>query len=246
LYENLVIITSDGGDRQYITALDAATGDTVWEQDRPPIREADPDNRKAFSTPLIIQVEGRPQAVIPGAQWFVAYDPASGVELWRIDHGPGFSNVARPAFDGRLLLLNTGFGKPQLWAVRPDGSGDVSDSHVAWRETQQIPAMSSPAVSEGRIYLVSDGGVASCLDAESGKTLWRERMPGKYSASPLVGAGRVYFSSHEGRTTIVADSAKYEVLAENELDGMLMASPAAVQGDLILRTDSSLYRVTGR
>ncbi len=247
VHGDVLIITSDGGDRQYITALDLKTGDTVWEKDRPPIREDDPDQRKAFATPLVIEVEGRAQAVIPGAQWFIAYDPASGDEIWRIDHGRGFSNVARPAYDGRFLFLNTGFGKPQLWAVRPDGSGDVSETHVAWRETQQIPAMSSPAVSGGRIYVISDGGVATCFNAETGKTLWRERVPGKYSASPLVGAGRVYFSSHEGRTTVVADAAEFELLAENELDGMLMASPAVAEGDLVLRTDSHLYRIgTGR
>ena len=243
VYGDLLIVTSDGGDRQYITALSLATGDTVWEKDRPPIREDNPDQRKAFATPLVIEFQGRPQAVIPGAQWFVAYDPVSGDELWRIDHGRGFSNVARPAFDGRLLFLNTGFGKPQLWAVRPDGSGDVTSTHVAWRETQQIPAMSSPALSEGRIYLISDGGVATCLDAETGETVWRERVPGKYSSSPLVGAGRVYFSSHEGRTTVVADDQEFNVLAENELDGMLMASPATLSDDLILRTDSHLYRI---
>jgi len=243
VHGNVLIVASDGGDRQYITALDLETGDTVWEKDRPPIRADDPDNRKAFSTPLVINVDGRAQLVAPGAQWFVAYDPASGEEIWRIDHGRGFSNVARPAFDGRLLFLNTGFGKPQLWAVRPDGSGDVSDTHVAWREAQQVPAMSSPVVSGGRIYLISDGGVASCLDAETGDLIWRERIPGKYSASPLAGAGRVYFSSHEGRTTVIADSSEFEVLARNDLDGMLMASPAAVEGDLVLRTDSHLYRI---
>jgi len=213
---------------------------------RPPIREENPDQRKAFATPLVIEVDGRAQAVIPGAQWFVAYDPVSGDEIWRLDHGRGFSNVARPVYDGRFLFLNTGFGKPQLWAVRPDGSGDVTETHVAWREAQQIPAMSSPVVSDGRIYVISDGGVATCFDAETGKTLWRERVPGKYSASPLVGAGRVYFSSHEGRTTVVADAAEFEKLAENELDGMLMASPAVAAGDLVLRTDSHLYRITGR
>jgi outer membrane protein assembly factor BamB len=243
LHENALIITSDGGDRQYITALDPATGETVWEKDRPPIRSSDPDQRKAFSTPLVIEVDGRAQVVIPGAQWFIAYDPTSGDELWRVDHGSGFSNVARPVFDGKLLFLNTGFGRPQLWAVRPDGSGDVSDTHVAWRERQQIPAMTSPVVSDGRIYLISDGGVASCLDAETGETLWLERVPGKYSASPLVGDGRVYFFSHEGRTTVVADKADFEVLARNDLDGMLMASPAAVAGDFLLRTDTSLYRI---
>jgi outer membrane protein assembly factor BamB len=246
LYGNLLIVPNDGIDRQYIAALDAATGETVWEQDRPAIREENTDHHKAFSTPLLIDFNGRSQAVIPGAQWFVAYDPLSGDELWRVDHGPGFSNVARPVFNGKLLFLNTGLGKAQLWAVRPDGVGDVSETHVVWRETRQVPAMSSPVLSHGRIYMVTDGGVASCLDAETGKTLWRERMPGKYSASPLAGPGRVYFLSHEGRTTVIADSEEFKVLARNDLDGMLMASPAAVDGDLVLRTDSSLYRVSGR
>jgi outer membrane protein assembly factor BamB len=243
VHGDVLLITSDGGDRQYISALDLKTGETVWEKDRPPLREDNPDQRKAFSTPLVIEVAGRAQAVIPGAQWFVAYDPASGEEIWRIDHGRGFSNVSRPVFDGRLLFLNTGFGKPQLWAIRPDGSGDVSDTHVVWREAQQIPAMSSPALSGGRIYVVSDGGVASCLNSETGDLLWRERIPGKYSSSPLVGAGKVYFSSHEGRTTVIADGPEFEVLAKNDLDGMLMASPAAVEGDLLMRTDTSLYRI---
>lgn len=241
-----VIITSDGGDRQFITALDPATGDTVWETSRPPIREPDPDQRKAFATPLVIEAAERTQAVIPGAQWFIAYDPATGQEIWRVDHGRGFSNVARPVFDGERVFLNTGFGKPQLWAVRPDGAGDVSETHVAWRESQQIPAMSSPVCGEGRLYFISDGGVASCLDAATGQTVWRERIAGKYSASPLLGAGRVYFLSHEGRTTVVAASGEFQLLARNDLDGMLMASPAVLGSDLVLRTDSHLYRVAAK
>jgi outer membrane protein assembly factor BamB len=244
-YNDLLIVPSDGGDRQYITALNVETGDTVWEKDRPPIRESNPDQKKAFTTPLVINVNGRDQAVIPGAQWFVAYDPTSGDEIWRIDHGRGFSNVARPVFDGQFLYLNTGFGKPQLWAVRADGVGDVSETHVAWRQSQQIPAMSSPVVSQGRVYVISDAGVASCLDAETGKEIWRERVPGKYSASPLAGTGRIYFLSQEGRTTVVADAPKFEVLAESDLDGMLMASPAVANGDLVLRTDTHLYLIGG-
>jgi len=245
LYGKLLIIPNDGADSQYVVALDAATGQTVWKQNRPPIRAENTDQHKAFSTPLIIDVNGLPQAVIPGAQWFVAYEPSTGKELWRIDHGPGFSNVARPVFDCNLLFLNTGLGKAQLWAVRPDGVGDVSYTHVAWRETRQVPAMSSPAISEGRIYMVTDGGVVSCLDAKTGNAFWRERMPGKYSASPVVGAGRVYFWSHEGRTTVIADSEEFKVLAKNDLDGMIMASPAVVSGDIVLRSDTSLYRISG-
>jgi outer membrane protein assembly factor BamB len=129
--------------------------------------------------------------------------------------------------------------------VRPDGVGDVGATHVAWRQSQQVPTMSSPAVSQGRLYLVTEGGVASCLDAKTGDTVWRKRLGGNYSASPLVGAGRVYFCSQEGRTTVLRDGPAFELLAENELDGMLMASPAAVDGDLLLRTDTHLYRIGG-
>ena len=241
VYKNLVILTCDGGDKQFIEALDLATGDTVWRKDRPPIREENPDLRKAYSTPLVFTANGRDQMVVPGSQWFVCYDPATGDELWRVDHGAGFSNVPRPIFDGERLYLNTGFTKAQLWAVRVDGTGDVSKSHVVWRNSQQMPTMPSPVMADGLIFSISDGGVATCLDAATGKELWRERVPGKYSASPLLGAGRVYFSSHEGRTTVIAASNKFKVLAKNALNGMIMASPAAVGGDLILRTDSHLY-----
>jgi outer membrane protein assembly factor BamB len=244
VHDNLVILTCDGADIQFIAALDLATGDPVWQTDRPPIRETNPDMRKAYCTPLVIEAAGRVQVVIPGPQWFVAYDPANGEELWRIDHGSGFSMASRPIFDGSMLYLDTGFGRPQLWAVRPDGSGDVTETHVEWRQTQQVPAMSSPVMADGRIFLISDGGVASCLDATTGEVVWRERVAGQYSASPLLGAGCVYFSNHDGRTTVVAATDEFKVLAENDLDGRLMASPAVAEGDLVLRTDTHLYRIT--
>jgi outer membrane protein assembly factor BamB len=244
IYHGLAIITCDGGDKQYIAALDLKTGEPRWRVDRPPMRNDNPDLRKAYSTPLVYSFGGRDQMVIPGAQWFISYDPATGDELWRVDHGSGFSNVPAPIFENGTTYLDTGFGKAQLWAVRVDGSGDVTDTHVLWRHLQQMPTMPSPVISGGRVFVISDGGVASCLGAETGEVLWRERVPGQYSASPLLGAGRVYFCSHEGRTTVIAASDKFEKLAENQLDGKLMASPAAVEGDLILRTDTHLYRIS--
>jgi outer membrane protein assembly factor BamB len=129
-----------------------------------------------------------------------------------------------------------------LWAVKTGGSGELDDSYVVWRQKAQIGAKASPALSGGRIYEVSDTGVASCLDAATGEPLWRERMPGNYSASPLVGDGRVYFQSQEGRTTVVRDGPKFEVLSKNDVDGMQMASLAAADGDVILRTETHLYR----
>lgn len=246
VYKNLVIITCDGGDRQFIAALDMASGEPVWTRDRPPLRESNPDLRKAYCTPLLITAGGRDQLVIPGAQWFVSYDPASGEELWRLDHGAGFSNVPRPIFDGEKVYLDTGFGKGQLWALTVDGVGEIGDEFVKWKVKQQMPTMPSPVMADGRIYIISDGGVATCLNATDGKVVWRERVPGQYSASAMLGAGRVYFCSHEGNTTVIAASDKFEVLAENHLDGKLMASPAAVDGDLILRTDTHLYRISGK
>ncbi len=244
VHNGLVILTCDGGDKQFIVALDLKTGDTVWQVDRPPIRIEDPDLRKAYCTPLVYEAGGRVQMVIPGAQWFIAYDPATGEEIWRIDHGSGYSNVPRPVFDGEKVYLDTGFNKAQMWAVRVDGAGDVTDTHVAWRQTQQMPTMPSPVAGAGRLFVISDGGVASCLDAATGNPVWRERVGGQFSASPLLGSGRVYFCNHEGRTTVVTAGDMFEVLAENDLDGRLMASPAVADGDFILRTDTHLYRIT--
>jgi outer membrane protein assembly factor BamB len=245
VYQNLVILTCDGGDQQFIAALDTKTGDEVWRKDRPPIRIDNPDMKKAYCTPLIIRVGDRDQVVIPGSQWFIAYEPLTGEEMWRVDHGGGFSNVPAPIFDGQNVYLDTGFGKAQLWAIRVDRTAEGSEPEVLWRHQQQMPTMPSPVVdaAAGRIFVISDGGVASNLDTATGKPVWRERVPGQYSASALLGAGRVYFCSHEGRTTVVAASDEFEVLAENQLDGKLMASPAVIDGNFVLRTDTHLYRI---
>ncbi|MBX3425151.1 MAG: PQQ-like beta-propeller repeat protein [Pirellulales bacterium] len=243
LHEGLLILTCDGGDRQFIAALDAATGESRWETSRPPLRTAEGDMRKAFSTPLAIEVAGRTQLVIPGAQWFAAYDPATGKELWRVDHGSGFSNVPRPVYDGRRAYLTTGFVRPELLAVRPDGSGDVTCTHVEWRFAGQVPTQPSPVLIDGRLLMVSDNGVATCIDAATGEQIWRKRIAGNYSASPLVAAGRVYFCNREGTTTVLDGGPEFRVLAKNELDGAIMASPAVVHEDLLLRTETHLYRI---
>lgn len=243
LFEDLLILTCDGMYSQYLVALDIADGQTVWRTERPPLRTDEPEYRKAFCTPLVIDVHGEQQLVVPGAQWFVAYEPRSGKEVWRIDHGSGFSNVPRPVFDGQHLYLCTGFGSMQLWAVRPDGRGDVTDSHVDWKLTKQIPRMPSPVVFGQRLYTVSDSGIAQGFDTTSGKRVWKERIGGKFSASPLLADRHLYLCSHEGLTTVIAAGDEYRVLAENQLDGRLMASPVVVGDDLLLRTDTHLYRI---
>src|SRR5262249_13315500 len=140
----LVIVPCDGADQQFVVGLDIQTGKTAWKTPRPAIDDTNGIHRRAFSTPLMIEHAGRKQAIIPGAQWVVAYDPATGTELWRISFGDGHAIIPRPVFHKGLAYICTGYPKPQLWAVRVDGSGDVTQSHVAWKYDKQIPEIASP------------------------------------------------------------------------------------------------------
>lgn len=241
--DDLLILTCDGRQKQFIAALNTADGSLAWRTERPPIRQENPEFRKSYSTPLLINFAGEDQLVIPGAQWCIAYEPRTGKEIWRVDHGRGFSLSGRPVFDGKHVYFCNGFAGDQLWAIRPDGRGDVTESHVTWKVSKQIPNMSSPLIVGERIYTVSDGGIAQCFDTATGKGLWKKRVPGKYSASPLLADQRIYLCSHEGRTTVIAPGDEFEELAENQLDGQLMASPVVADGDLLLRTESHLYRI---
>jgi outer membrane protein assembly factor BamB len=244
LFEDVLILVCDGVHAQFVTALDKKTGETVWKTPRPEIRNTDGEHRKAFSTPLLIHHEGQPQLVSIGAQWLVSYDPRSGKEIWRVDHGAGFSNVARPVYANGVVYVSTGFGKPQLWAVRVDGTGDVSDTHVLWKESSQIPAKPSPLLVDGRIYVLSDSGILTCVDAKDGKSQWRERIGGNYSASPALIGKQIYLMSHEGTVTVCSPGGEYKELAKFELEKQIMASPA-VDGDaIIVRVGGTLSRVS--
>lgn len=242
-----LILICDGVDQQYVTALDKRSGETLWKTDRPAMRAPKGDQKKAYCTPLsILDKKGRQQLICMGSQWLVSYDPESGRERWRLDHGNGFSVVPRPVYDpaSGLVFFATGYGKPQLWAVDPTGEGDITGSSlVAWKETKRGPAKPSPLVVGGEVYVIEDGGIASCLDAATGTAHWSERTGGNYSASPLYADGKIYFCSQEGKVTVVAPGKTWRVLAENQLDGQIMASPVALDGTLLIRSDTALYRI---
>ena len=243
IYKDLIVLVCDGIDQQFVTALNKHTGETVWRVDRPPIRIEDGQRRKAYSTPLIVHCDGRDQLVIPGAQWVVSYEPETGKEIWRVDHGDGFSNVPRPVCGHGMVYICTGFGHPQLWAIRVDGKGDVTSTHVVWKQKSQIPTKPSPVLVDDLLFIIGDTGIASCFDAISGKPHWKERIGGNHSASPLYACGRVYFFSHEGAISVVKASDKFSQLATSHLEGQIMASPAVLGSALILRSDSKLYRI---
>jgi outer membrane protein assembly factor BamB len=245
IWNNLLVLPCDGLDVQYIAALDRFTGRVVWKTDRTGANNPNPDFRKAYSTPLVIDHQGQPQLISAGADRLYAYDPATGDELWWVDYN-GFSVVPRPVFAHGLLYVVTNYGRPALSVVRPGTSGDLTASNVVWSTTQQVPASPSLLVVDDLLYMVSNRGVATCLDARTGEEVWTERLGGNFSASPLYAAGRIYFWSEEGTTTVIRPGRTFELLAENQLDGAFMATPAALAGALIVRTDTHLYRIGTR
>ena len=247
LWGSLVILTFDGMDVQYLTALDKATGKTVWKTRRTTdFGTLDGERRKAFSTPAIVEAGGRRQLISAGAGAAMAYDPLTGKELWKVRYPGGFSNVSRPLLAGGLVLVNSGFPRPKLLAVRPDGTGDVTDSHVAWELGTIIPIKPSLVLVDGRVYIVSDRGMATCVEATSGKKLWSKGIGKRFSATPLAAPGRIYFFDETSTTTVIEPGPQFRQLAVNELDDGCMASPAAAGRALFVRTRTALYRIEDR
>lgn len=251
LFENLVLLTMDGIDVQYVVALDRDTGKTIWKTDRTAEwndldksgrPKNDGDLRKSYSTALVVRHEGKDVLLSVGAKAIYGYDPRTGQELWKAPHlcqGCG----ARPVYDNGLAFFPTGFGNTEILAVRPGGSDDISKSHVVWRTVRGMPRLSSPVVVDGRLYANSDVGVVTCLDATSGDEIWKQRIGGEHAASLLYGDGRLYAFSQNGPASVFQAGPRFKLLATNKLDAGCMASPIALGKALIVRTKSHLYRI---
>jgi outer membrane protein assembly factor BamB len=251
MFENLLILTMDGANLQYHVALNKKTGKTVWKTDRsavwgdenvPGQMARDGDLRKAHSTPLIVTAAGKPQMLSAGAKAAYGYDPRTGRELWKVQY-PDFSVAPRPVFDGGLAFITTGLTKKELWAVKTDGHGDVTDTGVAWKLKKGVGKYASPILVDGLIYTASDESFITCVEAATGQTVWTERVGGKYAASPIYADGRLYFCSQDGTTLVLKPGRTLEVLATNTLASGFMASPAVSGKALFLRTKTHLNRI---
>ena len=238
LYHDLLIVNCDGYDQAYVVALDTKTGTPRWKTSR-----RRPWSQ-AYSTPLVVRSGDRDLLISVGAFRTVAYDPLTGGEVWQVSYGDGFSNVPRPVAGHGLVYLATGFQQPSLMAVRLGGAGDVTKTHVAWTLSRGAPHTPSPVLAGDELYVVTDTGVASCVDARTGRVLWQQRMTGNFSASPVAADGRVYFQSEEGETTVIAAGPVFRRLAVNALDGAMLASLAVSGGAIFIRTDTHLYRIS--
>jgi outer membrane protein assembly factor BamB len=237
---DLLILNCDGFDQAFVVALDKRTGKTRWRVDR---REP---HSQAYSTPLLMHASGRDQLVSVGAFTASAYDPQNGKEIWRVSYPDGFSNVPRPVYGAGLVFIATGFNQPALLAVRPDGKGDITRSGVAWTLSRGAPLTPSPVIVGDELYVISDNGIASCLDARTGAVRWQQRLGNGFSASPVAADGRIYFLDEDGRTTVVKAGTSGERLTVNALDGPALASIGVAQQSLFIRTASSLYRIAAR
>jgi outer membrane protein assembly factor BamB len=246
LWRDLLILVRDGRDAQYVAALDKHTGRTVWKTDRPPIDTSRGDLKKCFSTPLLVASEKGEQLISTGARWLVSYDPNTGKELWRLRHGEGFSNGSCPVFSHGRVIFGTGCMKAHFLAVNVDYAGEIPATNVAWRITQQVPVMSSPVSCGDEVYWVSDEGMGSCADARTGEIFWQKRVGGRTFASPLNAEGRVYFFGQDGKTAVIRAGRQFEKLAENQVQGVVVATPAIVDDAIYLRTDTHLYRIQNR
>lgn len=238
MWGDLLIINCDGADQAYVVALDKKTGKVRWKTPRRQPWD------QAYTTPLVIRVGDRDQIVSVGAYRAAAYDPQTGREIWRVSYADGFSNVPRPVYGHGLVYIATGFQQPSLVAVRADGTGDVTRTHIAWTLRRGAPFTPSPLLAGDELYIVSDIGIGTCVDAKTGEIRWQQRLGGNYSASPVFADGRIYFLSEEGVATVLAPGKEFRRLATNSLDGGALASMAVSSGSIFIRTDRHLYRIS--
>ena len=236
LFEDLLIFSCDGFDVQFVVALDAATGKIRWKTARG-------KGNQAYTTPLLIEVNGKPQVISPGAHRAYAYDPRTGKELWYIEYGDGFSNVPAAVYAHGLVYICSGFFQPVLMAVRPDGRGNVTKTHVAWSYPRAVPLTPSPVVEGDELYMVSDNGIGTCLKAKSGEVIWQRRLGGGHSASPIAANGRIYFLNEEGETLVLASGTEYRELARNAIGERTLATLAVSGKAIYLRGEHNLYRI---
>ncbi len=238
LVDDKLIFSCDGSDQQFIVALDRNTGKVAWKTDR----RTDADKGFSFTTPMHIVVDNRSMVISPGSDWVCALDPANGHEIWRAKYD-GYSVIPRPIYGHGLVFISTSFDAPMVFAIRPNGQGDVTDTHIAWTLRKGAPHTPSMLLVKDAVYMVSDRGVASCVDAKTGETHWRERLGGNYSASPIHAGDKIYFQSEEGVGTVVRAAKTFEKLAENDLGERTLASYAIADGSIFIRSEKHLYRI---
>ena len=244
IYNNFLIFNVDGRDVQYVIALNKETGETAWKTNRSvDFSDVQVNQRKAYGTPFIIPRGNTNQMVSIGAKGVYSYDPENGKELWKAEHR-GWSIAPRPVYGEGLVFTMIDRDRPEMWAIKPNGSGNITETHIQWKETKRMPPRASPIIIKGLLFVVDRNGYISCIEAKSGKSIWQKRMKGRFSASPILANNLIYFFNEDTVCTIIKPTRELEIVAENKLsDDKLMATPAFDENSIYIRTEKKLTRI---
>lgn len=253
IYKNMLILHFEGVDVRYIVALDKANGKLIWKTDRPeePYKALDEIGRKAYITPIILNVKGRDMLISNGSAICIAYDPNNGKEIWRVVDGAE-STISMPFADKGVVYWYAGFRLDgagikytDLLAVNPDGSGDITSTNILWRkrDDQSKNQLLSPVIKDGLIYTVNTRNILMCIDAETGKEIWSKHVTADFNASPVYVNGNIWFFSVKGEVVIIKAGREYELIAQNQMDSGIWATPAILRNSVIMRTEKYLYRI---
>jgi outer membrane protein assembly factor BamB len=235
--DNKLVFNCDGADKQFVVALDTKTGKEIWKRDR----NANPSKGFSFGTPQLLTTGKRTQIISSASNVIAGYDPQSGKELWRCKY-EGYSLIPQPIVGNGLIYYSTGYNTPSLQALLPEGSGDIT-SKVQWTAKRDAPNTPTPLLVEEELYMVSDRGTMTCLDAKNGKVIWSERLPGGgYSSSPIYADGKIYITNEIGIGIVVQAGKEFKTLAKNDLKEKTFATFAAADGGLFVRTETMMYR----
>ena len=251
LYKDKLIVHMEGTDLQQILALDKRSGKTIWRTERPADLYEDMADigKKAFITPIVVNVKGRDLLISNGSSVCIAYDAETGKEVWRVVQGED-STISMPVEGDGLVYFYTAFvtGEDgikyaELFAVDPDGTGDISSSQIRWRMKAPILQLSTPVFVGNRLYTVDSKGVFYSLDATTGQIGWSEKLKGKFHSSPIFADGYLYISTTKGETLVYSAGTKPELVDRNKLKGEIWATPAFSGGAILMRTSEFLYRI---
>lgn len=226
----LVNGTQDGEDA-FVAALDCRTGETLWKTERT-------NKVRSFTAPFVVNVADRQQVVVSGAGQTIAYDLATGEEIWYCD-GPAQKTVSSIVTDGKLLFVPGG-REDQLIAIDPTGNGNVTETHIVWKAQKGIPYVPSPILHDGILHLVSDEGIYTCYDAATGQLLKQKRAAGRTSSSLVLSGDRVLLTEDSGITHVLKSDGSGEEIDRNVLGETTYASLTAADGALLIRTVSQL------
>ncbi len=251
LHDNMLILHLEGTEDPYVVALDKKTGETIWKSIRPAeiYDSLEPVYRKSYQTPIVIKTEDRELLISNSSYMCFAHDVKTGEVVWTIEYGYD-STVSQPLYWNGLVFVNSGWifldNIPfftRQYAVDPSGKGDVTKSHVKWMYEDEVPQIPTPVIVDDKMYMVHDRGMATCLDAATGKPIWKEKLNGNFNASPIYAAGNIYFFNVKGDCTIIKPGNSFQKVAENSIPETVKAVPAFVKDKMVLRTAKNLYLI---